>query len=356
MNIGIVTQPLNGNFGGIMQNFALQCILKKMGHNPITIDFMSTIPWHLFILTSLKSFVLLFTPKRRKFLHRKFSRPQISEQFINRFINKTPIVHRYKTSLIHNYDLDCIIVGSDQVWRPSYNQFLEDMFLKFAKNAIIKRIAYGASFGVDKNEYTDKEIQRVKPLVDLFNAISVREESGQSIVYNNFGKAAQIVLDPTLLLKREQYLEIIGKAHSKSIPILGAYILDGDTHTTKLIKDTKELLGIKTSKIITNAPEDISVEEWLCLFRDAEFIITDSFHGTVFSIIFQKPFVTIANRERGNSRFISLLKSVNLTNRIIYENSDNLEKIIADKIDWNRVIESLDILRTKSIDFLNAIN
>lgn len=358
MIIGIVTQPLNGNFGGIMQNYALQIMLKRLGHLPITLDFISTLSYKEYLLTTLKScFLYLFPKKRRYFIKRIKNRPEISNIFINQYINKTPIIYHYKKSFISKYKLDCIIVGSDQVWRPSYNRYIEDMFLKFAASHNIKRIAYAASFGVGQCEFTKREISKINPLLQKFDALSVRESSGEYIIKQQFCLQASTVLDPTLLLKRDDYVDLI-----KDMPVihtskLGVYILDMDDSKCALCNSILNGLGLNFMQQIGNSPNDICVEEWLCLFRDSKFIVTDSFHGTVFSLIFKKPFISISNKDRGQSRFVSLLEPLGLQSRIVEADNKNIDSIINQEINWIKIDEVLKEKREYSLEYLiNALS
>ena len=132
MKIGILTQPLKANYGGILQNWALQQVLIKLGHEPITIDLLPQPSLSRFILSTVKSLILWFIPsKRRKFVRWHYKRSPLFEKFVENKIKKTDVCHRYSMELVRKYHLDALIVGSDQTWRPLYNKnVLYDMFLR----------------------------------------------------------------------------------------------------------------------------------------------------------------------------------------------------------------------------------
>ena len=151
MKIGILTQPFRGNYGGILQNWALQRTLRSMGHEPVTIDILPRPTIGRFILSTIKSFVLWFIPSRRR-TFQKWSdkRNPLFEDFVNRQIVKTHVCRRYSMDIVEEYGLEALLVGSDQTWRPMYNVgMLSDMFLGFACDFTGKKVAYAASFGVD---------------------------------------------------------------------------------------------------------------------------------------------------------------------------------------------------------------
>ena len=311
--ITILTQHLLNNYGGLLQNFALQQCLKKMGYEVNTIDYLRTInftPFYRYLLSWAKNLFLIFIPgkhpKFARYSHRG-SRPSWANDFVSKWICHTPKCFRYNASLLDN-DTEAIIVGSDQVWRPKYNYRIKDMFLKFAKNLPIKRIAYAASFGVDNWEYTPKQTKVCSALAKKFDAISVREESGVKLCKEHLGVDATWVLDPTLLLDKEDYCEVckdVPVAHDK---ILVAYVLDNNKDIRLLCESIAAERGLTLKFFGAGADTNLTVPEWLAMFRDASYVITDSFHGTVFSIIFGKDFKCLYNKSRGSARFDSLLK------------------------------------------------
>ena len=276
MKIGILTQPFRGNYGGILQNWALQRTLRSMGHEPVTIDILPRSTIGRFILSTIKSFVLWFIPSRRR-TFQKWSdkRNPLFEDFVNRQIVKTHVCRRYSMDIVEEYGLEALLVGSDQTWRPMYNVgMLSDMFLGFACDFTGKKVAYAASFGVDYWEYTERQTSFCASLAQRFDAISVRETSGVKLC--------------------ERYL--------------AGYVLDASEESDRVIVEEAEKRGLSIRRYSADNHARLTVEEWVAIFRDASFVVTDSFHGTVFSVIFGKPFRSVVNETRGGARFADLLE------------------------------------------------
>lgn len=313
MNVFIITQPLLNNYGGLLQNFALQKTLQKNGYDVKTIDYIRRPPlplWKTF-LSWMKTILFIFIPgKRRKFVSyiHKGKRSPISEDFCNTYIQKTPVIIDYKKFLETQESPYCIIVGSDQVWRPLYNYSIKDMFLDFCKeNNNLKRIAYAASFGVDDWELSHKQTKACSALAKKFNAIGVREQSGVFLCKEHLGVDATWVLDPTLLLDKDDYCEICKDVPVTRKRILAAYILDKNESIYTLCESIASEQGLELHFFEAGQNARLTIPEWLAMFRDASYVITDSFHGTVFSIIFNKDFKCLYNKSRGSTRFESLL-------------------------------------------------
>lgn len=352
--VGIVTQPLWGNYGGLLQNYALQTVLRRLGHEPITIDYIWSQKWYRYLLSNLKSFTLYPFPSRR----RKFDKwhpvreNELIDRFVNEHISKTAYVYRYKSTIVSKWHLDAIITGSDQVWRPIYNQDLKDLYLDFAKDEDIPKIAYAASFGTSEYEYTPKNINACLKATKRLDAVSVREASGIKLCKKYFGIDAVEVLDPTLLLTIDDYCELAADRPRSTDSYLDIYILDRTPENDNILREISYLTGLKNIRQITENDKDFAPQDWIAMIRDASFVVTDSFHGTVFSIIFRKPFITICNRDRGADRFISLLKPLGLMDRLVYSKSNELEIIATKDIGWENVYRRLDERREHSVNFL----
>lgn len=351
MKIGIITQPIKENFGGILQNYALQSILKNMGHKVVTIDCVPEIPFWLYLLVSFKTIYYRFILKRnRPFQPYRYRRSNFVQKFIDNNICVTERCQHYSKRLINKYKLDALIVGSDQVWRPSYNKStFKDMFLSFCGEIELRKIAYAASFGVDSWEYTQNQTKNAQMLIKKFDAISVREKSGEYLCYKYLGVHVKTVLDPTLLLSKSSYLKLIPQELVLLEDYLLVYILDNVDSKKAYIESIAEQLNCKVIYCFANDNISCSVEQWLAYFYGARWIITDSFHGTVFSIIFNKQFVTINNNTRGSARFIDLLQSFELRERMV----DVLDTdVILKPIDWHRVNKSISTKQEQSIQFI----
>lgn len=370
MKIGIITQPLENNYGGLLQNYALQEVLRRLGHAPITINqYWPLIPKKKFYIESAKNFIkkVLGRPYKPIIYINDKELKAISvntQKFIQRHIIHTQRVtteKEYRNVVIEN-ELKAIIVGSDQVWRPMYNRYLERSFLNFAKGLDIKRLAYAASFGVDTWEYNNIQTSICKELANEFDAISVREESAVGLCKKHLNCDAVFVLDPTMLLDKEDYIDIVESSNVEiSKGNLFTYILDKNNEKQECIDKVAKKLNLTPFSVMPakdkvfikeNIDECVfpAVECWLRAFIDAEFVICDSFHGAVFSIIFNKPFAIIGNKKRGMSRFDSLVKFFSLEDRLIYNTVDI--DILRKNIDWKSVNEKRNAMKALSINFI----
>ncbi len=348
MKIGIVTQPLKLNYGGYLQAWALQEKLRQMGHSPMTIDYLPKVRWwKKYIFTPVGN-ILYKSFGIGRFRHS--GRREDFEAFVGKNMSLTKRVHIYRPSLVKRYGFDAVISGSDQVWRPRYNRKnLENMFLRFADRGGVKRIAYAASFGVDEWEYTPEQTSECSRLAKMFDGISVREASGVDLCRNHLGVEAIEVLDPTLLLTCEDYEKLCSNCPRQEEAYLSAYILDLDEDKSAFIEKVAAERNLKLKVFSADKSASFSIEQWLSMYRDASFVITDSFHGTVFSIIFHKPFVSIGNKGRGLSRFHSLLAKFGLENRLVM---DVRGSFVAGEIDWASVDGKLAVLRENAVSFL----
>lgn len=355
MKVGIVTQPLLNNYGGVLQNFALQTVLRRLGHNPITIDYIITMSRGRFVKVWLRNlFYNLFHSSKRPLPKSRVvkSRKPHFANFVERNIATTRKVERYSAKLISEYGLEAVVVGSDQVWRPCYNRrVLTNMFLDFVGNSgDVKKIAYAASFGVDNWEYKPRKAKKCSRLAKRIEHISVREESGVTLCRSYLGVKAIEVLDPTLLLTADDYSAVCASAEMSNERYVAAYILDPTPEKTALVEREAKRRGVVAKIFGADKEADLSVEEWLTMFRDAEYIITDSFHGCVFSTIFRREFAVIINRDRGASRFISLLGKFNLLDRTIIDVERGV--VPTEPIKWQEVEQGLQKWQKLSTNFL----
>lgn len=353
MKVGIFTQPLKNNYGGLLQNYALQQILSRMGYSPITLDYRPENFYKRYILSQCKTLLMFFLPSKRrpfqKYMKPKPRFPQMTD-FVKHNIATTRKLSRIGKDTIKNYGFQAVICGSDQVWRPIYND-LNYSFLSFVRLKKIKKIAYGASFGVDYWEYTNHQTQMCSKLAKSFNAISVRERSGIDLCKNYLKVDAIEVLDPTLLLDKNQYMALCDGIIKSNKKFLAAYVLDMTDSKRQFIEKMANDKNLELNLFSAGDNLTMTVEQWLSNFRDADYVITDSFHGTVFSIIFKKQFISIVNRERGGDRFVSLLSKFNLMSRIVDVDEDTFFE--DSTIDWIYVDAALDIWREKSVRFLS---
>lgn len=370
MKIGIITLPFNTNFGGILQNFALQKVLKDMGHEVTTIEKLKQyqLPFPRRYLAYIKRIIkkiILQKDCEIFFEQNEKKRFEIITKEIRPFINRYIQLKKYKEFKdIRKNEYDAFIVGSDQIWRPIYFRDIANAYLSFAKGWNVKRIAYAGSFGTDQWEYRKAQTKKCKELISLFDGVSVREFQGVDLCKKYFNIDAVQVLDPTLLLTKEDYIKIFTEEIiSQSKGNFLVYILDKTEEKEKIIQEISILK--KLTPFYTNNPnvENIrikvsdriqpSIAQWLRGFYDADFVFTDSFHACVFSIIFQKPFLVYGNTKRGLSRFFSLLSLFHLEGRIILNRND-FNKVQNKKINWKEVNTILKEKQNESLNFLKS--
>ena len=373
MKIGILTLPLHTNYGGILQAYALQTVLERMGHQVVVFDTPNKMPlppiWKIPLTFTKRLFLKSMGRIDRIFIEKYNNqiRPVIAKE-IQPFVDER--IHRKvltNFSTLEAHEFDAIVVGSDQIWRSIYFvplwlwQKMEKAYLSFTKGWNIKRISYAASFGTDKWEYNEGQTLHSKEALQMFDAVSVREENGVKLCKQYFEMDAIHVLDPTMLLDANDYIELFKQKQTpRSRGNLLNYVLDETDEIKNLIQ--KVASENKMIPFAVNNPYENddtkplnqrikpSVETWLRGFYDADFVITDSFHACVFSIIFKKQFIVVGNKERGMARFESLLKMFGLEGRLVDEKVDiNTLK----SIDYNKVYCLYGQLRERSLHFLS---
>lgn len=346
MRIGIVTLPLHTNYGGILQAFALQTVLKRLGHDAKVIN-LNRKPTKLSHAKKLKFFIrrVLSTIKHMRVFgtycltklqqdnYAKFAiKTQNTQKFVDKYIDCF-YVNSYRKD-IKPSDFDAFVVGSDQIWSNYHGTAIDgsvvNAFLPFITKRGIIKLSYAASFGKDNWEYTKTETQLAQKAVKAFKAVSVREHSGINLCKQYLDVTAQQHLDPTMLLDMQDYIDAINIANVAPSPgNLLVYIIDSNTEKQQMVECVEKILAL-TKFAVNSRAEDTNlknigieqciqppVEQWLRGFYDAKFVITDSFHACVFSILFHKPFIAIGNAERGMARFQSLLEQFDLADRLI---------------------------------------
>jgi hypothetical protein len=349
MKIGIFTLPLVNNYGGILQAYALSRVLVGLGHEPRLINLR--LQRSKLSIAYIK--FLVVCALKKELCGAKFnpSYERDTSEFVSENIPLTVPVYTPADlkALCEKGRFEAVILGSDQVFRPSYFADFADCFSLGFLPPNCTRIAYAASFGGDR-------LCRLKNPVDLkahaanlakFKAISVRECDGVKLARECFGVDARWVLDPTLLANKEIYDKFLSHAPKRK----GfAYILDPSPRSEAAIELLKKQSGLEIDEV-NDRGNRIGIKAWLGAIADAEFVLTDSFHGCVFSIIFNKPFFVLVNASRGASRFSSLLGSFGLEDRALQDPKD--ARLDA-TIDWDGVNEALRRKREDSMKFLKT--
>ena len=334
--VGIVTLCLHTNYGGNLQTFALQQALQKIGFSSTTLQFAW---WH-------------------NNHSQDFSNGRIVRSFTEKNIHLTETL--YLPEELHKLSkmrFKNLVVGSDQIWRRIFlGNAVYTPFLDFAQYQKIPKIAYAASFGTENDsEYSAEEITRLKILLKQFNALSTREDSGVAIL-KNWGFEAQHLLDPTLLLDACDYAKFF-PAIPKKENFVFAYLLGRSQYKTAVAKRVADAKNLKLFEV--NDPTDVikpSVERWLWRFKNADFVVTDSFHGTVFSLIFGKPFISILGGET-TTRFLSLAKLFDLNERLLLESelpnsNEKVDALIQSGINFDEIHQKIATYQKQSFDFL----
>ena len=337
MKIGILTHPLGANYGGILQAWALSTYLKSLGHNVVVLNRKNNLP---FLKRVAKNLLTACGYKR-------YADPRYSKlvSFVEKNINysKPLSTDRQMTAYVKKYRLDMVIVGSDQVWRPDFaKNYGFNYFLDFVPPGV-KKASYAASFGLSAWGYNYEETQMIAGLLSKFVAVSVREDEAIKLCKDNLGIEVEHLLDPTFLLTNTYY-DNIASDRKINEPYTYVYWLGSEEEKQKAIREFGDQNKIVEISLRGNTPLE-SIEDWLSYIKYADKVITDSFHGLVFSILFNKQFFIQPNVSGGNGRIHSLLKLVDITPQL----DNNLS------IDYSVVSMRIDKLRKNAYDFLSEL-
>lgn len=382
MKIGIITYwSSSDNYGQQLQCFALQKYLKGLGHDAYLIRYMPTSHISLWrrIARSIKYRLLTASEQKEKDKKTKLicernkllNYKRDFNNFRDKYIQSTGVIYRNIKELRSNPPTaDIYICGSDQVW----NNRLEDentagWFLDFGKPDV-KRVSYAASIG---REIDNSEMDRFTHYLNNFNAISVREQKAYALCHQLGFDKSIIAIDPTLLLNSSVYDSI--EIDSNGIDVAGEpyvfiYTLNIRTAEEIYWDDFQKIIaknGLKIRSVSSSGylparellpgvqNEQATIPEWLSLIKHSEYVITTSFHGVVFCLLYHKPFYAVLlNNEysKGNDRIISLLEFLHLSNLIV-SNSESLKQINFENIDWIDVDAMIALLRQKSTHFID---
>lgn len=354
MKIALLNLPFDNNYGGNLQRYALYTALTRMGYD-ITYIYLCRIPklkWYLKPYSYTKRIILHYFLGRNIHLNEE---KYVTDIFLQKNEDAYGFMHKYMkhTSPCYgvkdivkecNSKFDAYVVGSDQVWRPVMARYIgvENYFLKFTKNENVKRIAYAVSLGTDKVEFSPHLINRLSAYYSNFDKVSVREDSALDILktIQMTNPQPEHLLDPTFLLEAIDYETIItqGNTYNKTEGKIFCYILDMTEEKSQIIK--KKARKLRTGVVIHRLDKDFTtIPQWLANIRDAKYVITDSYHGLVFSIIFKKEYLCLYNTSRGNSRFESLFRLLSINNQ-------------NNEIDYTK----LELLKQRSVLFLSNIS
>lgn len=355
MKIATLTLRVDNNYGGHLQRYALSKVLQDLGHEPIVLFFRSTWvrdTWYKRIKKAVKNVAKALLGRKHNpilyWKHEDYNWKEIRAHaypFFERYVKHSSLIYDESSlrQVVTDGKFDAYIVGSDQVWRKRYTERwgVAHFFLDFSPTEA-KKIAYAASFGLPDMEYEEDEIKRLHELYKLFDAVSVREESGLDVLamHGWTNPKAKVVLDPTMLLSKEHYQELIKDGNTVSSKgNMFCYVLDESDEIKEKIELLAKQKDMKPFYASIFGEQRMSVEQWLRSFDDAEYVVTNSYHGIVFALIFNKPFYLIQNADRGNARFASLMNMFGLK-------EDN------SAIDWNNVNAKMAEMREISMNYL----
>ncbi|MBR2289898.1 MAG: polysaccharide pyruvyl transferase family protein [Clostridia bacterium] len=356
------------NYGAILQTIALQAVIQNNGYNNMVIDYNDRCmdvykPLYLNV-KGLKNKVIKVI-KFFLFGKRINKKNKIFERFIADNIILTPKIKNIEqlNSIVNSNDT--LITGSDQVWNTDFFEDVPDVYTLNFGTADNKRISYAASIGQDSidEKYQEDFINKISRL----RHISVREETAKQLLQTlGINNNIEVTADPTMLLTKDEWTHLIRAYDSKEKEkYILAYTMDLNKEYIDIANYMSQITGYKIiyldmrnlgfKNVLRNAFYD-NPYEFINLIKNAEYVITNSFHGTVFSIIFNKKFWNIPHRTRG-SRMIDMLKKFNLSQRLVTTLDDFKKKNYDENIDYDAVNKILENERKSSIDYLiNAID
>ena len=357
MKIGIVTFHRAHNCGAVLQCVALITVLQRMGHDVRVIDCndigQTFFPNVLKIRVWLGwiHFMLISFARTQRLWFRYWC-------FRRRYI---PMTHKVKKKCKFPKDIDRVVLGSDQVLNPTWMGQYGDEFLLINKCPDRIKVSYAASFGVSSLPEECRE--HFKIALSKFHAVGVREDSGAKICNEELHLPikVKVTIDPTLLLEADDYVKFEKPVRVKRPYVLVYWMGHTKEYLCNLAHKVADLYGLKVIVATITAYHDskewisVSPSEFLFLFRNATFVVTASFHGTAFSIINHKPFLTVIPKAQNiGDRMISLLNKLKLTNQIVNEGSDIGDSIIRQKLSlrFDEADTALNYLRKESMEFL----
>lgn len=373
MKIGILTFHFSYNYGALFQAYGLRNYLIERGHE---VEFINYQPEYLeaggdikasnifskstLIIIYLKLINLkekLFGNKQRKEYFNKFKADNLG-------INNTSIYKNKEELEKANLSYDLIITGSDQVWNPSDQYGIDPVyFLDFnTSNKKIKRISYAPSFG--KSSINKIYENKIAELISKLDYVSIREKSGLEIIENLTSIKAVLVPDPTVLVSN--YKNIMNPYKVKEKNYIFCYYLRSRDIIGEIADyiSEKENLKIYSPHNPHRRWKEIGEtiypgpREWLYMIYNSKFVITNSFHGTMLSILLNKPFIVVGigsgEKSKYNERAMNILKQCGLENRFISQfNKEEIEKIKNEEIDWNIVNKNMNNLKKQAVDYLD---
>lgn len=360
--IATITFHSSYNYGSCLQAYALQEYIKKLHKGEceykiinLRTDIQKEMYRSVFERKGIKNGLkkLLFLNKKNELELKQ----ENFERFIQDNLQITQEFNSYEQLKEYNWRFDYYIAGSDQLWNTAARDFDWANYLEFIDND--NKISYAASFGPRNIELSEIQSKRISDNLKKFKCISVREEGSQNKVKELIGREAEINVDPTILLNKEEWEELISDKKIYEGKYIFLYNLKGKEYTKLAEKISKELkLPIVVShyggriELINGFKKryDCGPREFLNLIKNAELVLSSSFHGTVFSILLNKPFFALNGLE--DLRIATLLKNTKLEGRSINEDDYKQKCKKAFDINFDNVEKILEHERKKTSDYL----
>lgn len=345
MKIALLTIWHEKNYGAELQAYATVKVLQQLGHQVKMIDIRLSDCRKTNLNGKIGNLISSFGPAHKKFT-----------DFWAKYIPVTKRYHSPRQIQDDPPEADVYMIGSDQVWNPDLTgKFAKLYFLDFGKDNV-RRISYASSFGTQQWN-THQLTKEIGSLLTRFDHIGCREQSGVDILQHTFHVPSTLTVDPTLLF--DQYPELTGDTVSKQTLVY--YPLSDDPELMNFAENLASQLNLQlvnnklTSTVLGRFTWDrVGIEEWIRNIAESQFVITRSFHGLVFSILYRKPFAIIANKNNRSTRLQNLLLQLGLSDRYY----DDIQ--VCDEaqpwnipIDYDTVHEKLALLRSNSMDYLN---
>jgi hypothetical protein len=375
MKIGILTFHFSTNYGALFQAYGLRNYLKGLGHE---VEFINYQPEYLeegskINISNLfsKAILTIVYLKLVNFKEKYFGN-KVKEKYFKEFkkdflgIDTTKVYKTIKALEEENLYFDLLVTGSDQVWNPS-EQFGVDpvYFLDFkVSNPKIKRISYAPSFG--KSSIEDKFADEISQLISKLDVVSIRELSGAEIIKQLTSIESSVVPDPTALVS--DYTKIMNPYEVKDKNYVFCYYLRSRDTIGKISEHiaSNNNLSIYSPHNPHRRWKEIGEtvnpgpREWLYLLYNSKFVVTNSFHGTMLSILLNKPFIVVGigsgEKSKYNERALNILKLCGLENRFVSDfNSAKVDELKAEEINWIEVNMKINELKLQGTNYLNKI-
>lgn len=360
MKIGILTFHNAYNYGAILQAFATQTLLESMGHSSEIINYNNNFVNYTYQKlhfkwkgsSTFKKFFFVWFYAKSILQKRKEERFEL-------FKNKKLHISANCYSSGNEVDAslyDVILLGSDQIWNPTLTDGLDPVYFGQVKKGIgTKVISWSPSSSYI--DYSDEELKQMALLLSNISCLSVREEELRKIVFNLTKRNVRVTLDPTLMLQSKVWLSLCHEVVERNYVLVYAVKnREATTNLAKIIakKFNKRIIVIKASvrpEIHPYVRNTCSPTDFLSYIRYADYVVSSSFHGTAFAILFKKQFVNYVPKSTKDSRIVTILNNLGLNSRMANEeyNINNISSII----DYEEVNKRLDIMKSKSYDFLN---